>query len=126
MGALRLTGRRFLIISAFPLSAVLAVLGLAACDSGQSATTPATATAQIGGNVTPEPVGKVIFARYCNSCHPGGGRGSGPSLITSNISRDAVKTRIRTGRGRMPAFNPDIISDADLESLADYVVSLRK
>ena len=32
--------------------------------------------------------GEVVFAQYCNSCHPKGGRGSGPSLVQAGISKD--------------------------------------
>ncbi len=102
----------------------LVVLGitlaaLAACDIGTPnapVATPLPGTLQAG---------QAIFARYCTACHPGGGRGSGPSLITSPDSDAQWRATIRRGRRPMPAFGPDLISDPDLDSLVAYIRTLR-
>jgi mono/diheme cytochrome c family protein len=68
----------------------------------------------------------VVFAQYCQSCHPGGGRGAGPSLVQSGISREEFVSTVRQGKGRMPAFNAGLIPDDDLNAMYDYISSLSK
>ncbi len=99
----------------FLLSAVLGAGVLAACDSGPS-----------GGAAVPLS-GEAVFAKYCNTCHPGGGRGAGPSLIqlSPRLSDEQIKNYVRNGKNRMPAFGPDRISDTELDSLVGYIRSLK-
>ncbi len=104
----------------FVLSSVLGPVALAACDIGGSTSSGPSATAAPVG-------GQAIFARYCNTCHPGGGRGAGPSLVQAapNFSTGDLKSIVRHGRGRMPGFGPDLISDSDLDSLVAYIRGLK-
>lgn len=91
-------------------------MGLAACDSNAGAEpTP-------GGTAPP---GQAVFARYCNVCHPGGGRGSGPSLRAIPLTGDQIRTYVRQGKERMPAFGPNLISDAQLTQLVEYIQALK-
>ena len=69
--------------------------------------------------------GQAVFARYCTACHPGGGRGSGPSLITSRESDAARRAVVREGHRPMPAFGQDLISDADLDAVLAYIRTLK-
>jgi mono/diheme cytochrome c family protein len=114
------TYRRWLAGLLFALSASIAVVGLAACDTGTASSVPTNPP----GTVLPR-TGEAIFARYCTVCHPGGGQGSGPSLITGRFSAMQIKERVRQGYGRMPPFGPDIISDDELNSLVSYLQGLR-
>lgn len=113
--------RRVLLGAVFVLSSALSMGALAACDSGSGNTS--------GGPIaTARPVGgAAIFAKYCNTCHPGGGRGAGPSLIQSapNFSDSDLQSIVRHGRGRMPGFGPDLISYPDLDSLVVYIRGLK-
>lgn len=97
----------------------LTLAALVGCDLG----TPVTPAA------TPLPgalaTGQAVFARYCTACHPGGGRGSGPSLITSSDSDAKRRAIVRQGHRPMPAFGPDLLSDADLDALLAYIRTLK-
>src|SRR4051794_8858207 len=103
-----------IVATLFLISSVFAGAGLAGCDSGSAATpTPPSA----GGN------GQVVFERYCNVCHPGGGRGAGPSLIPllPTLSDDQVRSIVRRGRQRMPGYDQATISDDSLTALIAYM-----
>ena len=113
-------GRRLIVTLGVLSSALLSALGLAACDSGGSSS---------GGPGTGTPIprtGEMIFARYCNTCHPGGGRGVGPSLITEDYSEPEMRSIVRHGQKQMPGFGVQIISEDDLNALVDYVKGLRR
>ena len=50
--------------------------------------------------------GEQIFIRSCNTCHPGGKEGFGPSLSSLNqkyADDNLLKLLIRKGKGLMPA-----------------------
>lgn len=73
--------------------------------------------------------GEQLFVRSCNTCHPGGKAGIGPSLeeINSKMPDDAqLKALIRKGRGNMPPQSPQTINDQELENLVTYLRSLNK
>jgi mono/diheme cytochrome c family protein len=101
----------------FVATAVAAAVGLASCGEQGPATPTLSASASRGA---------VVFAQYCQSCHPGGGRGAGPSLVQSGISREEFVSTVRQGKGRMPAFNAGLIPDDDLNAMYDYISSLSK
>ncbi|MEO8286487.1 MAG: cytochrome c [Chloroflexota bacterium] len=101
------------------MTAILAAVGLAACDT-QSGATPGPD----GAGSVPRS-GDVVFARYCNTCHPGGGRGAGPSLLVADYSAAEIKSVVRHGKSRMPGFGASTISDEELDALANYVVGLK-
>ncbi len=94
-----------------------AIVACDTADSGPPAGTP-----------LPVPVafqaGQRVFAQYCNTCHPGGHRGAGPTLA-GRVSESEVEATVRQGKGRMPAFGPDRISNVDLQSLAGYIETLK-
>ena len=68
-----------------------------------------------------------LRARYCNSCHPGGARGAGPSLIElgPGLSDDLIRDSVRKGRNRMPAYNQSLISDDALTDMIAYIRTLK-
>ena len=71
--------------------------------------------------------GEKIFVRSCNTCHPGGGEGMGPSLVTmeSDFPADEnLKKFIRKGKGMMPAQPADSINDTEMANLIGYLRSL--
>lgn len=109
-----------------PVKGVLFVLvtlvlsaALVACD--QAGSDPGSPTAIAG-----KPTGEQIFSRYCNVCHPGGGMGSGPSLIMSRRPESDIRDLVRHGKGRMPGFGESSITEDELNILVDYVLALRK
>jgi mono/diheme cytochrome c family protein len=73
--------------------------------------------------------GQVLFGRYCDSCHPGGQEGIGPSLRSTQFKRtttseDKIVSTVRKGGFEMPALPPTLLGDADLSDIARYVLSL--
>jgi mono/diheme cytochrome c family protein len=98
--------------------ALIAAMGMAACGDG----------GQPSGSPVPTQLvrGQEVFTQYCTTCHPGGGAGRGPSLITQNLSTQKIETTVRNGRGLMPGFGTSSISDDDLAQLVQYIQSLHQ
>ncbi|PPK85631.1 cbb3-type cytochrome c oxidase subunit III [Neolewinella xylanilytica] len=69
--------------------------------------------------------GRVLFDKYCNSCHPGGMAAVGPAIINKPLPKFAIRYQIRKGLGTMPAFG-DILSDTEVRNVADYIGYLKK
>jgi len=73
--------------------------------------------------------GEQVFIRSCNTCHPGGKIGIGPSLETLDTAfpDDAkLKAFIRQGRGNMPGQSKAAINDKELDNLVIYLRTLNK
>lgn len=107
----------------FPLLAVTLAAGLTACLPQRR---DAPLVGELTGLSPSETRGQVVYMLHCQQCHPGGAEGLGPALNNKPLPRLAIEAQVRAGLGAMPAFGPDEISDADLQSLADYVVRLRR
>ena len=105
----------------FCLSVMVGSAGLAACDMSGP---PAAVTPAVVGETIPR--GQVVFARYCHSCHPNGGLGAGPSILTIDPSDEEMTNIIRHGKNRMPGFNEKVISDEELVDLIAHIDSLRQ
>jgi len=61
----------------------------------------------------------------CGGCHGASGEGLiGPPLNQNVIAAEEITSAVRAGKGAMPAFPPDKLSDEDLKVLIDYVQSL--
>ena len=76
--------------------------------------------------------GEQLFIRSCNTCHPGGREGVGPSLIgmggklNEDFPNDQnLKAFIRTGKGMMPAQSRQTINDQELDNLVAYLRDLQ-
>jgi cytochrome c550 len=67
-------------------------------------------------------LGEAVFQKLCQACHPGGGKGLGPSL--AGVEREAFIKVVREGKGMMPAYSASQISDEELASLYEYTRSL--
>jgi mono/diheme cytochrome c family protein len=78
---------------------------------------------------TPQPAspGAVVYMRYCNTCHPGGARGAGPSVIEQapHLSDDQLRAVVRNGKTRMPPYSSAIISDQQLSDLVAYIRTMK-
>jgi mono/diheme cytochrome c family protein len=73
-----------------------------------------------------EEQGRDLFRRTCAVCHPGGAAASeGGSLRESTMTPREIADLIRAGRGRMPFYQADILSDEAVADLAVYAHSLR-
>ena len=63
-----------------------------------------------------------MYKRACNFCHPNGNEGIGESLRKSTKENKVVARIIRAGKGHMPFFSMDKLSDQDV---CDIVAFLR-
>ena len=92
--------------------------------SGASPALPVSAAAPPSvGDATS---GQLVFARACNSCHPNANAGIGPALHGSAFASrypddTALIGVIRQGKGGMPAFGVDQLSDQDLANTVAYL-----
>jgi len=73
--------------------------------------------------------GQILFGRYCDSCHTGGREMIGPSLRTAQFksqykSTDKIVEFVRTGGFDMPAYPTTLVSDEELQRIAEYILSL--
>jgi len=111
----------------FLLTALFAAGILSACDTGGGPTATANPDAAISQAAPGLDRGKAVFARYCNTCHPGGGRGAGPSLIEQapGLSDDQIKASVRNGRPRMSSFSESLISIDALTDLVAYIRTMK-
>jgi mono/diheme cytochrome c family protein len=69
--------------------------------------------------------GEQIFIRNCNTCHPGGRAGMGPSL--ENFAKDyptddKLKAFLRKGKGMMPS--QERLSEQEMDNLVTYLHAL--
>lgn len=64
--------------------------------------------------------GQVVYAEFCEGCHPGGEEGDGPKISGEGESPGEMRWKVRSGGDDMPAFGPDKISDADMEALLAF------
>lgn len=69
--------------------------------------------------------GKVLFHKFCNSCHPDGTAGLGAPIVTTSIPGFAIQYQIRHGLGEMPAFSEEEISDEEVDKIVEYIQALR-
>jgi mono/diheme cytochrome c family protein len=78
-------------------------------------------------SLSPDLTGEQLFIRSCNTCHPGGKKGFGPSLeiIPDKYPEDAaLKLLIRQGKGVMPGQPKQTLNDQELDNLVDYLRKL--
>jgi len=113
---------------------ISAILGLALgfslvqWEDSSRASAPPTKVAEATPTPTPsvssDPVrlGQAAYEVSCNACHPSGNRGIGPAV--RGLSEQAFATAVRQGKGSMPAYSPDKVSDEQLKAMYTYVASL--
>lgn len=70
--------------------------------------------------------GEHAFARHCAQCHPGGAAGLGPAINDRPLPKTAIKAQVRAGVGEMPKFDEQMLSDDDVDAIAEYLLALRK
>ncbi len=125
---------------AIPGLALLVIAGLSGCGAAATPTplpptstplpptAPPTAT-PVPPTATPalEPAaeGKAIFAQQgCAACHGEEAEGTDIAPSLPGHSRDAVIRAVRNPRGTMPSYDPDQLSDAELEQIVAFIASL--
>lgn len=68
--------------------------------------------------------GEQVFVRSCNTCHPQGKAGMGPSLehISEHFpDQESLKTLIRNGKGLMPGQPKTVINEPEMDNLLEYL-----
>jgi mono/diheme cytochrome c family protein len=70
--------------------------------------------------------GRGEFIAQCASCHSVDGTGSDMAPSVIGRSAEVLTTQVRNPVGGMPAFSSAVISDANLELLVQYVLSLNE
>jgi mono/diheme cytochrome c family protein len=70
--------------------------------------------------------GAALYQKFtCAACHgPDGEGGVGPALNQAELSVGEIVRTIRKGRGAMTGFGPEIVSDAELDAIVQYVQAL--
>jgi mono/diheme cytochrome c family protein len=69
--------------------------------------------------------GRIVFMKFCQSCHPGGEAGLGPALNDKALPDFLKKFQVRNGLGSMPSFSDEEIPDDELDDLMAYLGALR-
>jgi mono/diheme cytochrome c family protein len=90
------------------------------------------------GDASSVKVGKLMYAKYCKSCHGSMGEGDGPkasSMKTKIESFKDSKFQAQTdgeiyyqtikGRDDMPAFEKKLVDDEDRWAVVNYVRTLK-
>ena len=68
--------------------------------------------------------GRVLFDQHCATCHPEGKAGLGPAIINKPLPEALIQFQIRNGVGVMPAFGEEVLSDEQVNHIAEYLVYL--
>jgi len=69
-------------------------------------------------------VGQQVYSRNCAACHGADGKGkTGPRLVGTSLSSDAIEKKVTNGGTQMPAFK-DRLSPTEIKAVAAYVRSL--
>lgn len=82
-----------------------------------------------GPGVAEDDSGEQLYHRYgCVWCHGhfghGGGAGGPRTLAPSPYALEAFAVFVRTPQRLMPPYPTDLLSDADLQSIYDFVQSI--
>ena len=100
-----------------PVTAALALAGIAVAIRPDGASTPVTPGAASRGK-------QVFLSAGCASCHTLADAGAtatvGPNLDAASPSRERVVERVTNGAGVMPSFR-DRLSEAQIQAVAAYV-----
>ncbi|MEO5845497.1 MAG: cytochrome c [Caldimonas sp.] len=73
---------------------------------------------------------QLYMSNGCYSCHgtvgQGGERSAGPRIAPGPYPLEAFKVFVRAPRQSMPRYDPKFLSDAQLEAIHRYLVSIPK
>jgi mono/diheme cytochrome c family protein len=107
-------------IQAAPAAQATAAAGGTAAPMG---TAGGTATAVMSAQLS---IGRVTFTQSgCASCHGALGQGGiGPQLAGRNLPLPYVLFQLRTPRGVMPPYPPQVLTDTQVAAIAAYIDSL--
>jgi ubiquinol-cytochrome c reductase cytochrome c subunit len=88
----------------------------------------AIAAVSVHGSEPQVASGEALYAKYgCYACHGyagGGGAMSGPALAGRGYDARSVFNYARSPKGVMPLYRKSVVSDAELNRIAEFVVRL--
>lgn len=67
---------------------------------------------------------QLYISKGCVACHGSDAQGTTIAPALQGRSKKQVTNQVRNPVGLMPRFGPELISDAELERIADYIESL--
>jgi mono/diheme cytochrome c family protein len=70
--------------------------------------------------------GQVLYAKFCDQCHPHGEAGLGPAINVNPAPMAAFRAQVRGGLGAMPSFPDAVLPDHDLDQLLAFVAVQRQ
>ena len=116
---MRLHHRTILWLSALGVVAI----AVAGCGGTAPAAKPPTKSTSAPSEQVAE--GHALFqAKGCAACHGTNAEGTAIAPALASHTREQVVRQARSPVGTMPRFGPDQVSDAELELIAAYIVSL--
>lgn len=77
----------------------------------------------------PIAAGKIIYVNKCAQCHGeigNGGISGAKDLSLSLLTEEEKKLLIRNGKNAMPGFKEDVLTDADVDAVVQYVATLKQ
>src|SRR3990172_1518470 len=79
-------------------------------------------------SATPTPAamteGKMLYEQKCAACHGTNAEGTAAAPAIAGHSMAAMKTQVRNPLGEMPAFPQAMLSDRDLDELAEFIAGM--
>ncbi|OHX66188.1 hypothetical protein NH26_07405 [Flammeovirga pacifica] len=73
--------------------------------------------------------GQAIYEKNCTNCHGPSGdsqRSGAARLSETSLNQEGIEKVIREGKGFMPKYDKNLISQEDLQALSNYVLTLKK
>lgn len=70
--------------------------------------------------------GQQTWMRYCNSCHPQGMGGLGPSIIDKPLPGFLIRRQVRWGIGTMPSFSREAIDTQEMDHLIAFIREMKQ
>lgn len=119
---------RLLLLVALTLSATVLLYGCAMSEEMRRIESVRQAEKQADASRSTNLSGEQLFIRSCNTCHPAGRAGMGPSLadLNEHFPDDVMlKQYIRKGKGIMPGQPKSAMNDEELDNLVVYLRALK-
>jgi alcohol dehydrogenase (cytochrome c) len=106
----------------------LIVMALDARPGPRRALPEVDAFGPVRGGADAAAVGQRTYAQFCAACHGREGGGANAPALTRSALRDraAIVAFVKNPKAPMPKFFPDPLSEAEVEAVADYIVSLQR
>lgn len=117
----KVTAKRFWLYMSF-FVILLVSLRISSCSSPEKL--PYAAPVEMPTEALTQ--GRIHFNHHCATCHPEAMSGLGPAIINKPLPEFLIRFQIRNGLGVMPAFDENVLSDDEVEQIAEYLVYLRK